>query len=123
MVPELFSLLGMLLAVVAILLLAHWATKRLATGLGSSGAAAFQRGGGMQVLSQLPLGRDQRLLVVRVGERCLLLSATPAGISLLAELTEEESAVWTKDAAQPEAQSHPSFQEALRAVLESRKKK
>lgn len=121
MPQELFSLLGMLLAVAVILLLAHWATKRLANGMG--GAPSFRRDSGLKILSQLPLGRDQRLVVVQAGERCLLLSATPAGISLLAELSEEERAAWARDTAQQEITARPNFQEALRAVLDSRKKK
>ena len=38
--------------------------------------------------------KDQALLVVRAGQRFLLLGSTAAGVTLLAELTEEEGKQW-----------------------------
>ena len=72
----------------------------------------------MEALDQLPLGRDQRVVLVRAGERFLLLGATPAGISLLAELTKEEAASWKR-----EAEERPGFQEALMTVLSQKKRR
>lgn len=111
------SLLGMLAAVLAVLALAYCFTRFV----GSQGlrGAARPRGGRLRVLERLPLGKEQQLAVVELGERCLLLGVTAAGITVLAELTPEERALWQ---AQPQgAQGQPaSFKEALKTTLDQR---
>ena len=44
------------------------------------------------MLDRAGLGKDQAVLVVRAGQRYLLLGSTPAGVTLLAELREEGEA-------------------------------
>ena len=46
---------------------------------------------GMEVLDQMPLGRDQRLVVARVGRTVCLLGVSSGGITCLRGLTEEEA--------------------------------
>lgn len=114
------SLLWMVVCVVAIIGLAYWVTKYVA---GRGGLGAFgplKAGEGLELLAQLPLGRDQRLAVVRAGERCLLLGVTAAGITLLAELTEEEAAQWRDRGDSAKKRETPSFREALDTVLRQR---
>lgn len=111
--PEgVLSLLGMLLTVVVVLALAYWCTKLIA-GRGIPGLA---RGGGseeMRVLWQLHVGKNERLVLLRVHSRCLLLGVTGGGIRLLAELTGEEAAQWLE---KPPAagQGAPSFSQVLK---------
>lgn len=90
------SLLGMLLAVVAILALAWWVTSLIARQgtLALPGPAAAGGAGELCVLRQIPISRTERLLLVRLNQRCLLLGAAQGGVTLLAELTEEESQIW-----------------------------
>ena len=58
--------------------------------------------------------------MVRLGERCLLLGVTQGSIVCLRELSDEETAeLWQKAA---EDHSAPSFHNALRSVLEQRKR-
>lgn len=112
------TLLWMLLAVVVILVLAYLATRWISTrGIGSIMGAGS--GGDFCVLRQIVVGRSERLLLVRVGERCLLLGVAAGGISLLKELEPEEAADWLK----PKQQSNgaPSFLDILRENFKKKK--
>lgn len=112
-----FSLLGMLVTVILILLLAYWVTRFIGQkGLWAGGG---QNGGEMQVLWQLSLGKGERLVLVRLHKRCLLLGVSGGGITVLTELTEEEAALWLRK--QGEAPQAPSFLEILRENLPKRK--
>ena len=115
--PTLASLLWMLVCVVLIIGLAYWFTRN---GAGRGTFGGFQAGRQMEVLDQLPLGRDQRMVLARAGGRFLLLGVTPSGgITLLAELTEEEAASWRKEP----AEDRPGFKEAFFTVLKQRERR
>lgn len=111
---SLASFLWMLVCVVLVIGLAFWATKFVA----SRGAmGAFSAGRRMEILDRMPLGRDQSLVLARVGERYLLLGAGTAGITLLTEFTGEEAASWKP----PEtAESRPGFKEAFIMAMKQR---
>ncbi len=115
---SLLSLAWLMLCVAAIIVLAYLFTKYVA---GRSGVAAGLGGGSrkFKVLHRLALGRDQAIMLVRVGERFLLLGVAASGISLLAELTGEEAEAL--NAPDPGEPAPPSFGEALRGVLKQRK--
>lgn len=114
-----FSLVGMLITVILILLLAYWVTRFI----GQRGLPGWARGtqnsGELQVLWQVSLGKGERLALVRLHERCLLLGVSGGGITVLTELTQEEAAVWLKK--QGEVPKAPSFLEILRDNLPKRK--
>ena len=115
---NLLSLAWMLVCVAVIIVLAYLFTK-YAVGRGGGFLGA---GGGtdrFKVLCRLSLGRDQAAVLVQAGEKYLLLGVTPAGITVLAELTREEAeALYPRPDHQ---QRPPSFGEALRAVLKQKK--
>ena len=113
------SLLWLLVSVAVVLGLAYWFT-RYAAGRGFLGPGL--RGQGMEILAQLSLGREQRLALARVGERYFLLGVTSGGISLLAEFTKEEAALWLE---RPETLDGrpPSFREALQTVLQQKRRR
>ena len=111
------SFLWLLVSVLVVIGLAYWFTRFVA---GRGGFGPLQTGGHMEVVSQLTLGRDQKLLLVRAGGRWFLLGVTGANISALAEFTEEEAAAWRRE---PEAKSgtaSPGFREALQKMLEQK---
>lgn len=96
---EVFSVLGMLLTVGLVLVLAYLCTRYLAGhGLNLPRTA---RSGQLLLLDQLSLGKDQRLVLVQVGTRYLLLGVAPSSVTLVSELTEEQAGLWqtqtTKD--------------------------
>ena len=90
------AVLGMLAIVLLVLVGAYFFTRWAGMSLG--GGFAALRGGRIRVLDRAVLGKDQALLVVRAGERYLLLGSTSAGLTLLTELTKEEGESWTPPA-------------------------
>jgi len=111
------SFLWMIVCVVLIIGLAYWFT-RFTAGRGAFGA--FQGGRRMEVLDRLVLGRDQNVVLARVGERYLLLGTGTGGVTLLAELTAEEAASWK--APQP-SEGNPSFKEAFMSIVKQKKRR
>lgn len=85
------QVLWALLLTCGVLVLAYWFTRRVAGRLAVGGKMAGSR---MEVLDQMPLGRDQRLVVARVGRTVSLLGVSPGGITCLRVLTEEEAEEW-----------------------------
>lgn len=116
---NILSLVGMLLTVVLVLALAYWCTKLIGR-RGLPGWAAGAGGGErIQILWQASLGKSERLVLVRVNERYLLLGVTGGGINVLTELTDEEAADWLQKKGDPP--QAPSFLEILRENLPKRK--
>ena len=68
--------------IVLILWIAVWLFARRGRSLGSWG------GNDCQILRQLPLGPRERVIVVRIGGKQLVLGVGSAAVSLLCELTE-----------------------------------
>ena len=111
-----FSLLAAILLVLAgAYVFTRWAGRNL-----NGGLLTGRSGGRIQVLDRAVLGRDQALLVVRAGERYLLLGSTPSGVTLLAELTKEEGESWNPPAPRPEQRSLPEFSDLLRRLREKK---
>lgn len=116
----LLPVLGMLAAVLLVLAGAyaftHWAGKNL------GGSFAFRNGGRIRVLDRAVLGRDQAMLMVQAGERYLLLGSTPAGLTLLAELTKDEGENWNSPTAHGGPEQHPplNFPDLLRRLREKK---
>lgn len=111
------SFLWMLVCVVLIAGLAYWFTKYV-VGRGTFGVLTGK--GRMEVLDRLPLGRDQSVVLARVGERYLLLGAGTAGITLLAEFTAEEAASWRPAQA---SEGNPGFREALITMVKQKRRR
>lgn len=104
MPADFWSLLGMLLAVIAILFLAWWVTSLVARqgALKLPGLVDSRQGGELCVLRQIPVSRTERLILVRLNQRCLLLGAAQGGVTLLAELTEAEAQPWLQSKGKPD---------------------
>ena len=112
-----FSLVWMLVCVLLIVVLAWMFTRYVA---GRGGTIGMPGGSErFRVLARLSLGREQSAVLVKAGEKHLLLGVTPSEISLLKELTAEEAeAVY---ALPPDQPPPPSFGEALRDLLKQKK--
>ena len=120
-VQEVLSLLGILLVLLLVLggcyLFTRWAGSGLIGRLGTSAAGRHVR-----VLERAALGRDQALLVVQAANRYFLLGSSPSGFSLLAELTEEEGALWSSPppSENPAQAKAPDFRAMLRRQREKK---
>lgn len=116
---NILSLVGMLITVILVLVLAYWCTKLIGR-RGLPGWAAGTGGGERaQILWQISLGKSERLVLIRMNQRCLLLGVTSGGINVLTELTDEEAADWLQKKGDPP--QAPSFLEILRENLPKRK--
>ncbi|MCI8914289.1 hypothetical protein D1646_14795 [Pseudoflavonifractor sp. 60] len=117
---QILSVFG-LLAVVLLVLAGAWIFTRWAgQNLGGGLAGALRGGSRIEVLDRAVLGRDQALLVVRAGERYLLLGSAPSGLSLLAELTAEEGESWRPPAAPLNRQQFPDFRALMQRLREKK---
>ena len=117
---ELGPLLWALFVTCLILALAYWFTRYV---VGNMAGGRLGRGKYLTVLEQIPVGKDQRLLLVKVGERLYLYGATPGGFTNLGEvpgelLDDEENTPGSK----PNTAIAENFAQALRRVLEQRKR-
>ncbi len=115
---HILSLIWLLVCVLVIIALAYLFTRYVAGRGGLGGLGMASGGERFKVLTRLSLGREQSLALVQAGERYLLLGVTPSGVSLVAELTQEEAQALYASSDQP---APPSFGEALRTVLKQRK--
>ena len=118
---EILSVLWVLGCTVAVLALCYYVTRRL-TRLPTFGrcAGGIPREGRLEVLSRVPLGKDQFLVVAAVGKRCFLLGCAAGSISLLTELTEEEAAAWTAHREEKNHAEQKSFRDAMSELLKQK---
>ena len=116
---SLFSLIWLLICVLVVVVLAYLFTRYVA-GRGGGMAGLSGASERFKVLSRLALGREQGVMLVKAGEKFLLLGVTPAGITLLKELTQEEADAICPPP-DPDLPPPPSFGEALRTVLKQKK--
>ena len=116
---SMLSLIWMLLCVVVIIVLAYLFTRYVAGRRGLGGFGAPGGTGRFKALARLSLGREQSAVLVQAGERYLLLGVAPSGVTLLAELSQEEAQeLYAPSPGQP---APPTVGEALRAVLKQKK--
>lgn len=117
---EIKALLWALAVTGVVLVLAYWFTRHVVGRLMVGRRSLRSR---LTVLDQVSLGRDQRLVLARVGETVYLLGVTPGGISCLQVLSKEEAAPWLEPAQAPDPSGdRPDFWEAVRRVMEQKKR-
>lgn len=108
------SLIGMCLCVAVILYLAYWFTRRISMGnLGGT----MTSGGHMRLYDRLPLGQNKAVVVARVGLRWLVLGVSDGQITLLTELSEEESRIWRQTKQVSSEAAVPKFSDIISDVL------
>lgn len=118
--PQVLSVAGLLAIILLVLAGAYFFTRWAGQNMGGGLFAA--RGGRIQVLDRAAVGRDQALLVVKAGQRYLLLGSTPTGLTLLAELTREEGECWDPPIPpeRPEAKRSPDFHALIQRLREKK---
>ncbi|MBE7003228.1 MAG: hypothetical protein E7425_02945 [Ruminococcaceae bacterium] len=116
-----WSLLGVLTIVILILWFAYYATRWIAVHGAPGGAVTVRRGetGRFRILGQLGVGRNERLVLVQLEQRCYLLGVTEHQITLLRELDEDEAAQWLR--ASDDTPTAPGFMEVLGDALRKKK--
>ncbi len=81
---EFFAVFLALAAVIGLLFLTMYITKRLMKFTG------FKSGGGIKIIDCVSVGQDKTIAAVRAGEKKLLVGITSAGINVLCELSDED---------------------------------
>ena len=115
------QVLWALIRTCGVLALAYWSTRHVVGRL----AVKRRTGGRMEVLDQMSLGRDQRVVLARVGETVYLLGVSSGSVSCLHVLSKEEAEGWLTPGPEPDPGGSGGeglhFREALRRVLEQRR--
>lgn len=110
-------LVWLLICVILIMGLAYLFT-RYVVGRGIPGAFGGARRGMMDILAQMPLGKDRQVILIQVGERFFLLGSTATQITTLAEISPEEIEAWREKERQMGEEGRPkSFAQSLQEVL------
>ncbi len=118
-----FTAVGMLLTVIAILFLAYYGTRIVAKFRLGNFKVPVKENKNMQIIDQLILGQDIRLVLVQVGERYLLLGISSGAISTLAQLDPEEAQLWLHEKDSDSLQAaNPSFKDAFVEAFKNRRK-
>lgn len=110
---EVIQLTGTVLAVVLILFLSWYMTRKLGRYAGHMGSA----NGKLQIIDRISLGQNEMLAIVRAGEKYLLIGAGHAGISCLCELDKD-----TVSGIQETAAVENDFKEMLLQLTKGKKK-
>ena len=119
--PEIVSLLWAILLIAVVLVLAYAFTRFVASRAVGSGGLRY-RGRRLTVLEQVTVGKDQKLLLVQMGEKYYFLGAAQGGISCLDQVSPEEAERWRQEAGSGrDAGPAVRFQDALREVVERRR--
>ncbi len=115
---SLFSLTSTFLIIIAVLALAYLFTKHVAGRLYTGGANNF-RSKRMQVLEQLVIGKDQKLLIVQMGSELYFIGAAQGNITCIEHISQENAQKWKdEDAQKLEQNPELNFNDILRKAAE-----
>ena len=115
----LLSAVGLLAAVLLVLAGAWNFTRGAGKNLGG-GFTGFGGSGRIEVLDRTNLDRDLAILLIRAGERYLVLGSAPGGLTLLSELTAEEGENWNPPAPSGAPEKPAEFLALLRRLREKK---
>ena len=85
MIEGIFTAVGTLAVVIAVLFAAWWFTRKIAGG-GRLGVQSRY----MKVIDRIPVSQDKSIILVRVGDSIYMAGVASSGITLLATLREED---------------------------------
>ena len=117
----LLSLAGTLAVLAVVLVLAYLTTRLVGTRLAGR-VTGGGRGRHLTVVEQISVGKEAKLLLVKLEDHCLLLGVTQNGVTCLKELSQEEVAAWQEGEDGETRLPGPSFREQLQQLLAQRKK-
>ena len=119
-IETVLQVLWALLVIVAVLVLAYGCTRWMAGRAAGEGWSPAS-GGRITVLEKVPVGKDQKLLLVKLGEAYYFLGAASNGITCLGQVPAEEAQSWEAERREKKAGTPAmGFEQALRKVLRQR---
>ncbi len=105
------TIVGMLVAMVAILFAAYYTTRLVG---GRYGRTTRPGGGVLKVVERIPLGRNECLCVVNTGEKTLLVGVTQSSVSMLCELPDYPLPTGADGEGTPGTSFYRSFMDELK---------
>lgn len=115
MIETIMTLIGAVLAVLAVLYLSWRFSRYLAAGATKMGNSRY-----MKTVDRIVLGPDRMLLIVSIGDKYYLLGSNANSINLLKELSEEEMQVarqMEEPVGDPLADGFKSFHSVLQTMM------
>ncbi len=109
--------LGMLLVTVLILVLAWVVSRWVAKSGMPAGTRGTKAGERLSLTAQIPLGRNERVVLLRVGDTFLLLGVTQNSVTVLRELESGKVEEWLET----DTPERSNFLELLQENLRKRK--
>ncbi len=114
---SILSLISSLIIIIAVLFAAYAFTKFLAGRL-YAGQNTY-RTRRMKVLEQITTGKDQKLMLVQMGEQLYFLGVTSGSITCIERVSKEQASEWNDEDKQKQAQqSEMNFSDTLRKVAQ-----
>ncbi len=128
MIEDLFGLLSAVIIIIAVMALAYLFTRHVVGRFGQSGLIAGTYGAKprkkrISVLEQVAIGKDQRLLLVKMDEEIYFLAVTPTGANLLKEVPPEQVQRWNTEDSELLSDMPSDFQTSLKKVIDNMKNK
>ncbi len=115
MLDEVLSLIWALLMIVVVLALAYLFTRYVA---GIATVKGFKpRGRKINILEQIAISKDQKLLLVKVGEKVYFLGSSQGSINQISEISKEELSLWEEEDEAFKTSENMSFKDALKKVM------
>ncbi len=128
MIEELFGLLSTLIIIIAVMALAYLFTRHVVGRLPQNGQiiggiGSKARKKRISVLEQSVIGKDQRLMLVKMDDVVYFLAVTPTGSTVLKEVPPEQLQRWELEDSELLSDVPSDFQSSLRKVIGDMKNK
>ncbi len=127
MIEDLFSLFSVIIIIVVVMALAYLFTRYVVGRLPQSGligtAGTKPRKKRITVLEQVVIGKEQRLVLVKMDDTAFFLAVSSTGVSTLKEIGSEQLKQWQHEDEALLSELPPDFQTSLRNAISNYKNK
>lgn len=114
------SFLGMAISVVIITCLAYLFTKYV-VGMKQGMFQSAQKKESMRVINQMYLGKNQRLVIVKVMQKYMVLGVTENNVTMIREMEEQEIRPWIEEEDEKGLAGKTDFKKSLIEILKKEK--
>ncbi len=122
MLDNIVSLLSTLIIILLILALAYLCTRFIASRSFLSGMGYTTKR--IKIQEQIQTGKDQKLMLVKMGETIYFIASGPAGAVCIDKVSEQEAQLWQKEDEEKLLQQEKlSFSDTLKKAAEQLNKK
>ncbi len=128
MIEDLFGILSAIIIIIAVMALAYLFTRHVVGRFGQSGLimgsfGTTPRKRRISVLEQVVIGKDQKLMLVKMDDEIYFLAVSQNGTNLLKKVEREQAELWAMQDSELLSDVPSDFQTSLRKVLSNMKNK